>query len=410
MKPRNIAVIALILFAASAWLAWSTAAQDETVDPVAGLRSKMPPKSQETSASQSLLATLERELIAGPKKRIEAFSGKEMDSILSRDGWEAAFAYGYDWAENDPAAMCEWLERRGLIPGPFRWDHSSSFVSTLFEKWAARDADAALAAALRLSRMPARAQGLASSLQVIWRSDPERARRVLAEHGEWLAGAPDTQLSYNGVRHGPADLKFLASLPAGKLRGKLMSLVLANAVDSYSESSHAAATALWESLSAQQKQDLAAGGFLQRMNSLVNFGTPLGGEKSLPPFPDEAELLRGYAESSGNTTAARDYIIGHGDEWAAREPAEAVAWSLAHLKGSDRLDYTAGLFKAAAKADYDRAVAAWQSLPAGVLKARAAGALIAGTQDDRKPEALALLDTLSTHDRGVAEKEAHTRR
>ena len=50
------------------------------------------------------------------------------------------------------------------------------------------------------------------------------------------------------------------------------------------------------------------------------------------------------------------------------------------------------------------------TLPPGVLRARAAGALIAGTPDDRKPEAIALLDTLSAHDRGVAEKEANTRR
>ena len=82
--------------------------------------------------------------------------------------------------------------------------------------------------------------------------------------------------------------------------------------------------------------------------------------KSLPPFPEEATLLRGYAETSGNATAARAYITGHGDAWAAAEPAEAIAWSLAHLKGSDRLHHTAGLFRAAAKADYDRAVTAWQ--------------------------------------------------
>lgn len=411
MKARTIACISLALFTTSAWLAWSTAAlPDEAADSVARRRMKLPPQSEETLRHQKLLATLERELLTGPKPERVAFSGQEMDAILSRDGTQAASFYGHEWAMHDPASMCEWIERRGMISGPFRSDISTTFfVSGLFATWAASDADAALAAALRQSRAPARVQGLVSALQVIWRTNPDLARRVLAEHGNLLDGASDILLSYDGVSHGPADLKFLASLPAGKLRGKLLSLVLANAVDSYSESSHAEATALWEILSTEQKQDLAAGGFFQRKISLIKYGTPLGGDKSLPPFPEEAELLRDYAESSGDTAAARDYIMGHGDEWAAKEPAVAVAWSLSHLKGSDRLHYTAGLLKAAAKADYDRAVAAWQTLPLGVLKARAAGALLAGTPGDRKPEALALLDSLSAHDRGVAEKEAHAR-
>jgi len=413
MKPRTIACISFALFAASAWLAWSTAAPpDEAADPVARRRMKPPPQSEETRHHQKLLATLERELITGPRPERVVFSGQDMDFILSRDGTEAASYYGSEWARHDPASMCEWIERRGLIGwGPFRSDISNIFfVSSLFEKWAARDADAALTAALRLSRAPARAQGLASALQVIWRSDPEKARRVLAEHGDLLTNSPDIRLSCDGVTHGPADLKFLASLPAGKLRGKLLGLVLTDATDSHSESSHAAATAVWESLSGEQKQDLAFGEFFQRRGGLIRYGTSLNDKESLPPFPDEAELLRGHAETSGNATAARDFIIGHGDAWAAAEPAEAIAWSLAHLKGSDRLEYTAGLFKAAATADYDRTLAAWQSLPPGVLKARAAGALFAGTPDDRKPDAEALLDTLSAHDRGVADKEAHTRR
>ncbi len=245
---------------------------------------------------------------------------------------------------------------------------------------------------------------------MVWRSDPERARHVLTEQGEFLARwAPEIRLSYDGVSHGPDDLNFLASLPAGPLRGRLLSLVLASAVDSYSKSSHAEATAFWEDLPRDVKQDIVAAGFGLLTSMLMDFGT-YDGVKPLSPFEDEAELFRHHAESSGSASAARDFIRGHGDSWAASDPAAAVSWSLADLKGNNRLSYTASLFEAAAHSDYDRAVAVWQTLPPGVLKARAAGALVAGTSESRMPDALALLDTLSPHDRGIAEEAANIRR
>lgn len=48
----------------------------------------------------------------------------------------------------------------------------------------------------------------------------------------------------------------------------------------------------------------------------------------------------------------------------------------------------------------------WESLPPGVLKATAAGEIIHGASEDRKPQAMALLEGLSAHGRKLARAAA----
>lgn len=413
MKPLPGVFTALCLFGFFAALAWLTGTPPEDAaasQRIRALSAQLSSSTRSPSTPDAVLAKLERELLYGAEPVVEVFSGAELDRLVAvgrdffhHDG-DPAFSYAWDWARAAPAEMCAWLNRRELVPGIFGRDQGERFASFLFERWAEHDLEAALAAAIRLARPADRAQGLASVLQLLWRSDPDRARGIMLKNLDLLSKESPVSLNYDDDKTGPVDLDFLASLPPGKARGNILARVLKSAAESSHSTSQANAVSFWKHAPDDLKHDLVAAGFsLRYAHSVIE---PPVVEGTTPVFLGMEDLLRETAETTGDPGTARDLIINHGQAWAARDLDAALDWSQSHLKGRDRLQLSAGLFRSAARSDFEHAVLTWQSLPAGILKARAAGALLAGTPEDRKPEALTLLDTLSTHDRTAAQEEA----
>jgi hypothetical protein len=124
----------------------------------------------------------------------------------------------------------------------------------------------------------------------------------------------------------------------------------------------------------------------------------------IPDLEGMEEMRRRHVETTGDPVAAAHYVASrNGREWAQRDPAAAVAWAQQHLKGEQRVKGTARLFAAGAAENFDATLQLWQSLPDGVLRARAAGNLAAGAPADRKAEVEALIAGFSPTDQRIAD-------
>ena len=155
---------------------------------------------------------------------------------------------------------------------------------------------------------------------------------------------------------------------------------------------------IWREAPDAVRRDLVAAGFRPRVD-----------EPRDPVVLEGLEdMARTHAEQSATPEAVRYFLSAHGGAWAERDPAAAVPWAISHLQGRARIDETTRLFRHAA-GNFDAALAAWHDLPAGILKARAAGALAAEAPADKAAEARQLLDALTPADRKVADAEATER-
>jgi hypothetical protein len=403
VRPQN-GILLAFLFAFGTTLAWLTGTplkdrsgsgnsrQTEQLHELAGSSS---------SAADAIIARSERELIYGPDPVPGNFSAAGIERTIRQcaslpGGDQAIFSYLEQWTALDPRGVFAWFDRRGSPGGRFLQDYDGLRASMLFRIWAEQDLEAALTAAARLKFPGRRAQGLATTLQALAKTDPDRAREFFKAHLALFASIPGLYLDYDYYDKGAAALNFLSSIPSGKARGNLLASLLQTLSSAFSpvESSK-----FWEQAPDGVKQDLVAAGFSAA--SLADTrpdGRPL--------FPDLENRLRQQAEISGDPGAAEKFVDTYGYSWAARDLDSALAWSRTHLKGRARLESSAGFFYSAAEANFDHAVLTWQSLPPGILKAKAAGALLAGTPDARKADAEALLETLSPHDLSIAQQSA----
>ncbi len=350
--------------------------------------------------AESLLAVLEERLTLPPAAPVASslFSALEMNRLaagesLTRRGLHGpsrALGYASSWAASDPRGMFAWLQQQGHMPGPERSDQSLYYTAALFSNWARTDMEAALAAASLVRRDSSQAHAFMSLLPLLWRDNPDRAREVIGKYGSLFT--PALLFEYGNDQTGPRDLEFLASLPPGKTRGTLLSLLLTDAATAPdvrdSSRSHAPdmAIAFWNEASGGQKQELVDAGFSLRDARV--YGTV----ETPPVFEGMEDLVREKAESSGDARTAAEFIRGHGQAWAARDPDAALAWARDHLKGQDRLELSARLFRTFAENDFDHAVEMWRSLPPGRVKILAASSLADGTSPSRRQETLSLLN------------------
>lgn len=376
-------------FALAAGLAWVTGSPvadtpDDTPEPVGRA-----PRHREFTGMGSVdrsatLAELEHEILHHPAPPMEIHDAETMEAVLDMDersrcfpgGGMGAIEFSMDWAEEAPEQMFAWLlkqsgsnSHRGLFP-----------AYMLFGQWAENNMEAALAAALTIPDRRIRRQALFSTLQELCKTEPQRARDLLMQNLDLFP--PDEETPVIESYEAPdTTCDMLLSLPPGAARTHLLADLLASMADSYDDGHTAQARTIWQQAPDTLRIELVAAGFRSGVNA--------------SSFDGLEDLMREHAESSGDPAIANRFIEAIGPAWAKRDLASALDWAQAHLKGKSGMETRSKLFRWAASDDFDTALRVLGDLPDGSLKLNAAEALVRGAPDDRKPEAEAMLRSLS---------------
>lgn len=375
-----------LAFALAAILAWLTGrpVEDASASENHVVRS---PRQREAAMVDAgdpsvVLAELENRILDHPDPPGEIHDAEGMDAALDLDdrtsmfpgGGMSTISYAIDWAEEAPEELFAWLVHqsgssfhRGLHP-----------CDILFRAWAEKDMEAALAAVLTIPNRDLRQQALISSLEVLCKSDPDRARGLMMQNLGIFP--PDGKIPiFSLFETGDVMCDMLISLPPSGERTHLLANVLRTMAGRNHELA-LQAQAVWQQSPEDLRRELVAAGFKAEEDLSLSFA---GLE----------ELLRERAETAGDPACAERFMESQGPTWARRDLAGALDWAQAHLKGKNRVERSAELFKAAAGQDLDTALRIWQTLPDSFLKTSAAEAISRGAPDDRKTEAAAILQS-----------------
>jgi len=295
-------------------------------------------------------------------------------------GGMGAISNAMDWAEEAPEDMFAWLIRQDATFN----NRSLSPASILFETWSEKSMSAALAAVPKIPDPNIRAQALASTLENLYPKDPQRALEILERNLDlFQPGSNGTQFSgYDG--EAPTTCDMLLALPPGPGRTHLLAGLLPGLASSSTGGGEAKAIQVWKDASESLRRDLVAAGFDGNMG--VSF-------EGLP------EMMRERAETSGESETAAKFIRTQGGQWAEKDLPTAFQWTQSHLKGRERVEAGANLFKNAAAKDFDKALATWKELPEGFLKAKALAAIQQGTPAGREPDFKEVIESLSDEER-----------
>ncbi len=385
MKRTYLLLAPPLVFALAAVLAFLNGAP---ADPAraAGNQVRLSPRQREAVAMPAdgvaaSLLQLEHQILRNPPAPpSESHDAEGMEKALADDdlsagstsGGMAAIVYAWNWPEEAPEAMLAWLIHQG---GSSKQQRMAP-ASILFRTWAATDMPAALAAVARIPNSELRAQALASAVEILCKTDPGRARELMQKNLGLFASSKVTSV-FRSYETGETTCDLLLSLPPSAERTNLLAGLLNGMAGHRMADEDSKALAVWKSAPDTLRRELVAAGF------------EVDREPS-ESFEGLEDLLREQAETSGNPEVAESFMRSHGPAWAKRDLAGALAWAQARLKGKNRVERSASLFKAAASQDFDTAVRVWQTLPAGSLKTRAAEAIATGAPPDRKPEAAAL--------------------
>ncbi|MES2707353.1 MAG: hypothetical protein V4726_12205 [Verrucomicrobiota bacterium] len=353
------------------------------------------------TSSGAVAARLERELLTALDPGATHYSGERLMELCMGEyaqdlpGGNAAFEYAWRWAKTAPEEMHAWFRARGT--GEFSLPARNSnygFGNSIFSEWAKKDPDRAIAAALQGENPNLRRSSLADVIEALRVTDPARAAALTAENAALLVTPPNSSSLFSAYgKEYRTTWDFLSALPPGKDRGAL----LARFFDEMARYHRKETSDLWKELSPESRQELVAGGF-----SGFGFRT-LGGDDKSASVPEGLdELRRDQVAADGDPEAVKAYLRIEALKWAETDPAAAIAWSREHVTGEAQVTGTARLFRTGAEHQFDATLAAWQSLPDGGLRARAAGQLAAGAPADRKAEAEALVATLSPADQATA--------
>jgi hypothetical protein len=384
-------LITFCVFAFSMTLTWLTGTRAERGAKLSALVIPAAPPAKgkpDFSTPANVLAHFEQNL-HGVDETVTC-SDEELDWVLKTTSDDAAIKYwAKRWIVQNPASVLAWIERHGGT-GRDAAEYLDK-VRHLFDVWAAIDLESALTAAARPSWPPARAQALYNVLPALWRTDPQRARVLYEQNLELMANSTSLYASL-----GPGDegrgaefLAFLQSLSPGKGRSCLLSSALMQFRVSNT------GIAFWEGASPELKQELVLAGYTP---FVISAGDGMD------------ELQRVRAESTGDPDEYRSFLSSYGGTWAARDLPAALTWTREHLKGNKEALATEQLFRGAAAGEsFDSAVRQWQSLPSGNVKARLAGAMLAGAPENRRQSVESLINTLSPAYQEMA-RDAATKR
>jgi len=378
--------LAFVLAAGLAWVTGSPVADtpDDTLEPVVRA-----PRHRESIATGSAgrsatLAELEHEILHHPAPSMEFHDAATMEAVLDMDGGSHCFPGGgmasvefsMDWAEKAPEEMFAWL----LKQSGSNFDRDLFPAYMLFGRWAEDNMEAALEAVFKVPDRRIRRQALFSSLQEMCKTEPQRARDLLMQNLDLFPPDGPTPV-IDTYESAGTTCDLLLSLPAGGERTHLLADLLTSMADSYDDRHTTKARAVWQQAPDTLRLELVEAGFRS--------------EGKASSFDGLEDLMREHAELSGDPATANKFIEAMGPAWAKRDLASALDWAQAHLKGKSGMEHRADLFKWAASEDFDTALSILRALPDGSLKLNAAEALNKGAPDDRKPEAKAMLQSLS---------------
>lgn len=331
----------------------------------------------------ALLAVLERKIVHFPPPEIVIHEGKMMEALLKSEanGMQfcgsgmASYEYSMDWARENPAGMFEWFNEHWTVSG-----HERQYLAkTLFAEWAAQDMAAALAAIPRMTHAKSRAQALVSTLEVLCRKDPVKARELLLQNLDTLEAMQDMQLGHEAEK---SRTELILSLPPGRVRSLFLAEYIENLVLFDYDGNRELAIELWKRCSTEERRDMVAAGL--RESSPFN-------KIRLDGLED---LIKQHAETSDDPEQALLFIKQYGASWAKRDAGGALAWSLARLKGKERNECALDLLADAASQNFDAAVQAWKIFPEGTLRELAAEQLFSNAPADRAADKALLEEAL----------------
>ena len=407
LSDRHRAAAVLLTFALTAAAGWFTASPpEEKPAPRVSSLTKRPaapsPPAPAVKTRDAAIAAFERDFGLNPDPAAETYTGERLTELCQGDyasdlpGTNEAFSYARRWAIKDPRGMFEWFFLRGQFTLPAGGANTNyAFTNTLFAEWAKHDATAAMTAALRCVSKRDRADAAIDVIETLRKTDPARAAALAAENLALFAS--DGLRSFRAFGEGYKDTwNFLTALPSGKERGALLAHYFDEVVRYHGDD----CTRMWKEMPESLRRELVTGGF--RGISLGK--SDMTGEGPGAPATLEGleDLQRQYSETSGDADAALRFLNTSGRAWVERDPAGAVTWAQQHLKGEARVTKTAQLFTYAARHDFDAALRTWQTLPDGILRARAAGRIAAAAGDSRTEEVAALFATLPPGDQAIA--------
>ena len=355
-----------------------------------------PPLSPPQVMKSVSLTELEQLLVESLDMETGPFSGERFEELFLLNETpglrpvDRAGAYARAWAEQHPQEFFEWLQRHGGMLYLSRGGASFYAIPVLFKSWAAKDPAAAVKGALACAKADDRGNAMAKIVEVLRKADPARAAALAAEHVALLAQGAVRAFDASKEDYRET-MAFMRALPAGKNRGALMARFFDDAARHHRND----CTELWNGLSDEIRREMVAGYFS---------GSALKGDGKNAPVVLEGltEMRREFAQSSSDPVFLGHWLRNGALDWAAQDPAAAIAWGQANLKGEQRVSGTAKMFAIGAAADFETTLRAWQELPDGVLKARAAGNLAAGAPAERKAEVAAMLQSLSPGDLKLA--------
>ena len=390
--PRALtALLAFIAAAVAGWLSapeppaspgMATAIAARAPSPRAKEKTVMTPAAEISRLEREFLLTLDPDA-AGP------CNGERLRELLRNIPFDGPagtrpFAYAKRWAAQAPQEMFDWLQSHGGMVQPMGDGRSATtFITTLFHAWAQRDPDKALAAALQVQGQFERPQAIAAVIESTRKTDPSRALTFASANMATLATGRIGYLSAQGADYRQV-WNLLRQLPPGPDRGT----VLANFYDDICRYHTADSAPLWQETPEAVRREMSTSGY----NRMFTPGT----------LADVADYQRAHVEATGDQKIAGHFLQNEGHQWARRDPAAAIAWAQQHLKGRQRVEGTAQLFRIAAVDNFDATLQVWHSLPEGLLRARAAGHLAAVAPTARVPEIKSLLESLSPADRAAA--------
>lgn len=384
MKRAIILLAPLLAFVLGAVVAWISGSPGQKAFS-AHENAHRSPRQREANLVNSrgpavIAAQFEKEMLVyrSPPKEIHDADG--MEAVLkfhrktqgrSTSGIEW-FSYSTKWAEESPVEMFTWLIREGGSD----FKERGSAASVLFEKWATKDMEAALAAVARISDTSLRRQALASSLEVLCQSNPTRARDLLMQNLDLFP--PDLECSvFKPYGTGKTTCELLLALSPGPERTRLLVDFLTS-VARWSGEEAVNAISAWNDVPESMRREWVAAGFSS-------------GKETATAFDGLEEMTRELVETTGNPRSADQFMEAHGPAWAKRDLRGALDWAQAHLKGKSLFNQSLELFAAAARGNPDAAMQRWQLLPQGFLKSQVAKAIVDNAPADRRADVISVM-------------------